>query len=562
METRLINPNDCTCIQSRVLLDPATVAEYAEMMDKGVAFDPCKAVITQAGAILVYDGNHRVEAAKRNGSMIEVELLRGTEQDAAWQALAANTRHGLRRSADDVAKVVRDALRHPHALGKSDRELARHCGCDHKTVGKYRKSLEASGERPQITTRTVQRNGQEYQMTIPEPTVKEKRLNCPECNGQGTVLMKFWAGDNNKWQYDIVCLDCGERWDTQDALSADCREAERQKLQAAHEKHGLIPERTETVCSLCGTKIYGEPAEYQGAPYHPACHERVEHPDDWLFETDDAVKQAQAMLKASVPQAVRSYAIQQIEGMGIRAVKLLGWPAMPDAQYQNIHSGRIAPLSEFLIHDTRSGEKNRIPELLEHWKPAPDKHGLINETDDAPAAEPGSLSIEECDFCGETFPPEKVYASAGNLPNCFHLCKSCASKALHALLDPSDPEIIAESQQIEREIMQPTGALPEPTFQEGSSPSGLSTVEFREYNIENESKFGTEEWWFTRSEMTAWDHFQAYQYYRKKSGEEQSHIYKLDAEIRALKLDVQQLTKVRDLAIESYEKLRDKVESA
>jgi hypothetical protein len=41
--------------------------------------------------------------------------------------------------------------------GKSDREIAKHCGVDHKTVASLRKDLELSGEIHQIADREVKR---------------------------------------------------------------------------------------------------------------------------------------------------------------------------------------------------------------------------------------------------------------------------------------------------------------------------------------------------------------------------------------------------------------------
>jgi hypothetical protein len=70
-------------------------------------------------------------------------------------ALTANQKHGLRRSRDDKRRVVHTALLHPYGAKLSNRELARHCGVDHKTVGKIRQELELSGEIPQMQTRTV-----------------------------------------------------------------------------------------------------------------------------------------------------------------------------------------------------------------------------------------------------------------------------------------------------------------------------------------------------------------------------------------------------------------------
>ena len=44
--------------------------------------------------------------------------------------------------------MSQQALSHPYGVNQSDRKIARHCGVDHKTVGKIRKELELSGEIP------------------------------------------------------------------------------------------------------------------------------------------------------------------------------------------------------------------------------------------------------------------------------------------------------------------------------------------------------------------------------------------------------------------------------
>lgn len=171
---RLLNPNDASvqCIQSRTGTSLEKIEEYAGMMASGVQFDPCQGFEDADGQIWIYDGKHRRESAINAGVMLLVELAPGTRQDAAWHATHANTKHGLPRSRNDIVNAVKLALQHPYAVDKSDRELALWCGCDHKTIGKYRKDLEASGEIPQMQTHTITRGEQEYQMEIPVKTKK------------------------------------------------------------------------------------------------------------------------------------------------------------------------------------------------------------------------------------------------------------------------------------------------------------------------------------------------------------------------------------------------------
>lgn len=271
MDTRLVNPHDCQYVQSRVTLDVFAVAEYEDMMERGIVFEPCKGILCSDGAIIIYDGNHRAEAAKGNGAMIEVELTPGTDQDADWQASGANTRHGLRRTASDIEKSVKAALRHPNAQGQSDREIARHCGCDHKTVGKYRKELETSGERPQTPVKTVTRNGTDYQMTIPMPKAPDPEPEPPrtpspmvfDAHMPRAVPAVDAQGHARDRQMVVArCLDCGEPFPRSEdrpdpQLCDDCGQVRLQeRLTEARQRHELIP--------------IAKPAMLEGVDSHPS----------------------------------------------------------------------------------------------------------------------------------------------------------------------------------------------------------------------------------------------------------------------------------------------------
>jgi predicted RNA-binding Zn-ribbon protein involved in translation (DUF1610 family) len=149
-------------IQSRATTDDNLVGEYAAMMREGVQFDAAQGVIDENGQIYVFDGLHRAQAAKRAGVLLQVEVRPGAKEEAEWLALSANQKHGLRRTQADKQRVVRSALLHPRGASLSDREIARHCGVDHKTVGRIRQEMELSGEIPQIDKRTVTRGEQVY----------------------------------------------------------------------------------------------------------------------------------------------------------------------------------------------------------------------------------------------------------------------------------------------------------------------------------------------------------------------------------------------------------------
>jgi hypothetical protein len=102
MSTRvLIEPNEVVFIQSGAT-NTDLVAEYAEMMQNGVEFDPVQGMQDEIGQIYVYDGLHRGSAAKQVGVKLWVEVQPGTQLDAEWLALTANQKHGLRRSREDA----------------------------------------------------------------------------------------------------------------------------------------------------------------------------------------------------------------------------------------------------------------------------------------------------------------------------------------------------------------------------------------------------------------------------------------------------------------------------
>lgn len=144
----LADPTELAFIQSRAETNHDLVDEYAEMMRSGVQFDAAQGIQDKTGQIFVADGLHRGEAAKLAEMDLLVEVQPGTRQDAEWLALTANQKHGLRRTTKDKQRVIRQALLHPYGMNLSNREIARHCGVNDKTVGRIRHQLELTAEIP------------------------------------------------------------------------------------------------------------------------------------------------------------------------------------------------------------------------------------------------------------------------------------------------------------------------------------------------------------------------------------------------------------------------------
>lgn len=152
--------------QPRIRIDQALVDEYAEAMTRGDDFPPVELVSNGADMWLV-DGFHRLAATKRAGaSTIAANVREGELRDAQWIALAANGTHGAKRTRADLRNAVMRALLDADWRKKSNRELARHLHCDHKTVAARRRELEETGTIARESERQVTRQGVTYTQDV------------------------------------------------------------------------------------------------------------------------------------------------------------------------------------------------------------------------------------------------------------------------------------------------------------------------------------------------------------------------------------------------------------
>lgn len=136
-------------LQARAL-KPGVVKVYLEALRRGDEL-PAVLLVHDANDDKYYlaDGHHRVAATRQRPGIedIGVYVIEGTFADAEWLSWGANRGHGLRSSPKDRRRAVQAALRHPRWRLESDRAIARHIGCDHKTVGAMRRAF-AAGEFP------------------------------------------------------------------------------------------------------------------------------------------------------------------------------------------------------------------------------------------------------------------------------------------------------------------------------------------------------------------------------------------------------------------------------
>ncbi len=178
--------------QSRIEMNEAVIAEYAEAMERGEEFPAIEVFFDECDdSFILADGFHRHAAhmrVKPNDPILAEQRI-GTVEDALWASLAANKSHGLHRSNADKRNAVKLAMVHPKGCELSDRQIGKHVGVDHKTVAVIRRDAELSGEIPQIQTRTVQRGGQTYQQNTTQVGKGKKSRpdrNCGTCaNLQG-----------------------------------------------------------------------------------------------------------------------------------------------------------------------------------------------------------------------------------------------------------------------------------------------------------------------------------------------------------------------------------------
>ena len=139
-------------LQSR-RLRPGVVKDYVGVLRRGEELPPVLVVRDATDAYYLVDGFHRVAATRQQLGIedIVVEIVDGTFADALWLSWGANRNHGLSRTQKDKRRAIQAAIEHPRWGRESDRAIAHHIGCDHKTVGAMRREC-AAGEFP---TRTL-----------------------------------------------------------------------------------------------------------------------------------------------------------------------------------------------------------------------------------------------------------------------------------------------------------------------------------------------------------------------------------------------------------------------
>jgi len=117
-------------------LDDAALEEYESLFRDGSKCPPVS-VIHDDGTYWLYDGFHRVEAARRAGlDDIEADVQGGGRRDAVFLSFGANAGHGVRRRPGEVAAIVRALLADPEWGAMSQGRIAKAVKCSQGTVSR------------------------------------------------------------------------------------------------------------------------------------------------------------------------------------------------------------------------------------------------------------------------------------------------------------------------------------------------------------------------------------------------------------------------------------------
>jgi len=180
-------------------------------MREGIGFPPVR-VWWDGHDWWLTDGFHRLAAAKEVGcSEISCEVCRGSLSDAQWDSYAANTTHGLRRTAAEMERVIALTIRHTNASALSNVEIARHLNIAEATVRRWRQRFASTAceERVRIVTRNgsryvqkignIGRNGQKRrrksQKSLQEELKYMKEMSSPAARRTLNVVDHWVCGD-------------------------------------------------------------------------------------------------------------------------------------------------------------------------------------------------------------------------------------------------------------------------------------------------------------------------------------------------------------------------------
>jgi predicted transcriptional regulator len=158
--------------QARQKINQNVVNEYAQLMHDGAVFPP---IVVFGEKNILADGWHRFFAHRAAGiKEIEVERHEGDVRDAIFYGFGANKHRGLQMNQADTKNIIGRMLMDNEWAKLGDRKIAEHVGVSSTTVLRLRQAMEGDGKLAKSSSRTVVRNGKEFEVDVSKNQNKEE----------------------------------------------------------------------------------------------------------------------------------------------------------------------------------------------------------------------------------------------------------------------------------------------------------------------------------------------------------------------------------------------------
>jgi DNA-binding transcriptional regulator YhcF (GntR family) len=158
--------------QARQKINQDVVNEYAQLMADGAVFPP---IIVFGEKNILADGWHRYFAHRAAGiKEIEIDSREGDVRDAIFFGFGANKHRGLQMNQADTKVIIGRMLMDQEWSKLGDRKIAEHVGVSSTTVLRLRQAMEGDGKLEKATSKTVVRNGKEFEVDVSKNQKQEE----------------------------------------------------------------------------------------------------------------------------------------------------------------------------------------------------------------------------------------------------------------------------------------------------------------------------------------------------------------------------------------------------
>ena len=158
--------------QAREKINQDVVNEYAQLMSEGTIFPP---IVVFGEKNILADGWHRFFAHRAAGlKEIEIDSREGDVRDAIFYGFGANKHRGLQMNQADTKNIIGRMLMDQEWSKLGDRKIADHVGVSSTTVLRIRQAMEGDGKIKKANTRTVVRDGTEFEQDVSKNQKREE----------------------------------------------------------------------------------------------------------------------------------------------------------------------------------------------------------------------------------------------------------------------------------------------------------------------------------------------------------------------------------------------------